>query len=583
MRSGKKLSWLTLPSLLCLFGVLLAACGGGSVPGSGSTGSTTKASDSQQVYRWGFNLPDINSFDPGVATDSPSLAAIETVFTGLVELDQNLNIKPQLASSYDISKDGLTYTFHLRPGLKFSDGTKLDANDVAYSVDRSLSPEVNNLSGSALTYLGTIKGAADRTSGKLKSIIGTGVIVKDPNTVVFKLSQPSAYFLGALTYPTSYPVEKSVIDKWGLNKWTDHLGDNGGQGGDGPFMVKSYSHTTGIKLVPNPNYYGPKPQLKELDYVPFKDTQTEYNAYLANQVDYTWIPLPSYPSAKTRNDFVKDPALTIFYVAMNAKVKPLENTNIRTAMSLAINRDAIVQGVFKGAYTPTCHIVPQGQYGYDPNLQCPGNGTTAGDKALAVQYFEKGLKEEGLTRATFPQITFTYPSQNPTTADEVQTVVQMWKQTLGITINTSTISQNSLFTDLSQTYGKSGPLQIWVSGWGADFPDPEDWISLQFGPGQANNATNFANNDGADIAQQKAAQADMAKADAMFGNTPAQLAARSAAYNKIEQQLVNDGAWISLYQRPELQLIKTYIHGFNFNAATQIPPDAWANIYVTQH
>jgi peptide/nickel transport system substrate-binding protein/oligopeptide transport system substrate-binding protein len=584
MRSGKKLSWLTLPSLLCIFGVLLAACGGGSVPGSGgSTGSSAKAPASQQVYRWGFNLTDIASFDPGVATDNPSLAVIETVFTGLVQLDQNLNIKPQLASSYDVSSDGLTYTFHLRPNLKFSDGTKLDANDVAYSVDRSLSPEVNNLSGSALTYLGTIKGAADRTNGKIKSVIGTGVIVSDPNTIVFKLSQPSAYFLGALTYPTSYPVEKSVIDKWGLNNWTDHLADNGGQGGDGPFKVKSYSHTTGIKLVPNSNYYGKQPQLKELDYVPFKDTQTEYNAYLANQVDYTWIPLPQYPTAKNRPDFVKDPALTVFYIAMNSKVKPLENNNIRTAMSLAINREVMNETIFKGAYIPTCHIVPEGQYGYNPNLKCPGGSTPAGDKALAVQYFEKGLKEEGLTRATFPQLTFTYPSSSTVASDETQTAIQMWKQTLGITINSTTISQNDLFKQLTNTYGKSGPLQIWVSGWGADFPDPEDWITLQFGPGQANNATNFANNTAADIAQQQEAQANMAKADSMFGTSATALANRAAAYNKIEQQLVDDGAWIPLYQRPELQLIKTYIHGFNFNAATQIPPDAWGNIYVSQH
>src|SRR5205823_14185513 len=133
-------------------------------------------------------------------------------------------------------------------------------NDVAYSIDRSLSPAINNQSGVGLTYLGLIQGAADRTTGKAKTIIGTGVVVQDPNTLVIKLTKPAGYFLQALTYPTSYVVEKSVADKWG-NSWTDHLSDNGGQGGDGPWMVKSYSHTTGVKLVPNPNYYGPKPQL----------------------------------------------------------------------------------------------------------------------------------------------------------------------------------------------------------------------------------------------------------------------------------------------------------------------------------
>ncbi|GCE23710.1 peptide ABC transporter substrate-binding protein [Dictyobacter kobayashii] len=298
MRSGKKITTMMLPTLLCLFGVLLAACGGGSVPGSGSGSvNKTKAPDNQQVYRWAFRLPDIASFDPGIATDNTSIQAINMAFTGLVQLDNQLNIKPQLAQSYDISDKGLTYTFHLRPDLKFSDGTKLDANDVAYSIDRALSPDINNQSGVALTYLGLIKNAPERTEGKVPSVIGTGVIVKDPNTVVIKLNKATGYFLGALTYPTSFVVEKSVIDKYG-SKWTDHLADNGGQGGDGPFKVKEYSHSTGIKFVPNDNYYGKKPQLKEVDYLPFKDRQTSYNSYLADQVDITDIPCHSIVSRR---------------------------------------------------------------------------------------------------------------------------------------------------------------------------------------------------------------------------------------------------------------------------------------------
>lgn len=580
MRSGKKLSWLTLPSLLCLFSLLLAACGGGSTGGSSST---TKAPADKQIYRWGFNLPDIASFDPGIATDNPSIQAVNLVFTGLVQLDDNLNIKPQLAKSYDVSSDGLTYTFHLRPNLKFSDGTKLDSSDVVYSIDRALSPSVNNQSGAALTYLGNLKDATERTTGKVKSLIGDSLIAPDANTVVMKLISPTAYFLGGLTYPTSYVVEKSVVEKWGLTNWTDHLSDNGGQGGNGPFKVLSYSHSTGIKFVPNPYYYGPKPTLKELDYVPFKDTQTEYNAYLADQIDYTWIPLPQVAAAKSRPDFSQTPALTIFYIAMNARVKPMGNDNIRKGLALAIDRDAIVKGVFKNAYPSTCHIVPQGQYGYNPDLKCPGGATTAGDKTLAVKYFEQGLKETGASRADFSKITFTYPSQNPNAANEVTAVTQMWKNVLGINVATSTISQNNLFKQLSLNNGKDGPLQIWVSGWGADYPDPQDWLSLQFAPNQSNNAGNYGQNDSATVAQQKAVQAQLAKADLMHGTTPADLAARAKVYNQAEQALVDYAAWIPVYQRPDLRLTKTWVHGLTFTSASQTPPDDWAKVYVTQH
>src|SRR5436853_6222434 len=242
MRQRKRFIGLLLPTLLCLVSLLVSACGGSS-GGNNNPSGGTKAPANQQIYRWAFRLPDINTFDPGISTDATSINAINMVFTGLVQLDDNLNIQPQLAQTYDKSTDGLTYTFHLRPGLKFSDGTKLDANDVAYSIDRSLSPAINSQSGVALTYLGLIKGAAERTTSKVNTVIGSGLIVQDPNTLVIHITQPAAYFLGALSYPTSYVVEKSVIDKWG-QKWTDHLSDNGGQGGDGPFMVKEYKQNT---------------------------------------------------------------------------------------------------------------------------------------------------------------------------------------------------------------------------------------------------------------------------------------------------------------------------------------------------
>src|SRR5437667_3337797 len=237
MQCSKKFTTRLLPICLVLMAMLLVACGGGS--NNTTTTAPQKAPASQQIFHWAFRLPDINSFDPGIAPDQTSIDAINMVFTGMVQLDDNLQVKPQMAQSWDKSADGLTYTFHLRPGLKFSDGTKLDANDVAYTIDRSLSPAINNQSGVALTYLGLIQGAPDRTTGKNKSIIGTGVIVQDPNTLVIKLTKPAGYFLQALTYPTSYVVEKSVADKWG-NAWTDHLSDNGGKGGEGPRIVNSY-------------------------------------------------------------------------------------------------------------------------------------------------------------------------------------------------------------------------------------------------------------------------------------------------------------------------------------------------------
>src|SRR5258706_5818628 len=547
MRFCKKFATGLLPTFFCLLGVLLGACSGGTVPGSTSTGKPQPAPTSQQILRfYGFDAPvtDIATFDPGQASDSPSINAIQMVFTGLVQLDDNLKVQPQLASSFDKSSDGLTYTFHLKPNLQFSDGTPLTSKDVAYSIDRALSPEVANLSGVSLTYLGLIKDAPARTTGKVKSLINDSLLTPDDNTVVIKLSKSTAYFLGALAYPTSFVVEKSVIDKWGL-KFTDHLSDNGGQGGDGPFMVKSYDHTTGIKLVPNPHYYGAKPKLQEADYDFYKTAETNYNAYQAGQIDITIIPPAERAHAKTSKEYSQNPQLTIDYLAMNYLAKPFDNVHIRQAFELAINKDAILQAVYKGTRAPTCHIVPAGMYGYKPHPQCPADEPPNRHESNCQQLLQQGMHEEGWTSVSqITPIKFTYQSNSTALANEVTTIRGMWQQVLGITVTTQTMDFTPLLTAESTTTGKSpaqGGLQMWTAAWGADYPDPQDWTTLQFGDGQPYNEFNYGNNNGPTAAAQRKVQQQLDATDVMTDPT-----ARAQAYNTQEQQLVNDVAWLPL-------------------------------------
>ena len=168
MRSGKTIQREIVPILCCLLALLLSSCGSSAGTKSSRT-NLAKAPISQQTYRYGDVATDISSFDPGQATDQPSLEAITMVFTGLVQLDDDLQVQPQLAQSYDISSDGLTYTFHLRPNLKFSDGQPLTATDVAYSIDRALSPAIANLNGVTLTYLGQLKDAPERVDNNIST------------------------------------------------------------------------------------------------------------------------------------------------------------------------------------------------------------------------------------------------------------------------------------------------------------------------------------------------------------------------------------------------------------------------------
>jgi peptide/nickel transport system substrate-binding protein/oligopeptide transport system substrate-binding protein len=578
MKSGKKINKGFLPTLLTLFAMLVVACeGGGGTSNVTPTSAPVKARAAQQLLNLPLSVPNIQTFDPGQASDQPSAEVITAIFTGLVQLNDQLQVTPQMATTWTSSPDHLTWTFTLKSGQKFSDGTPLTSADVVYSIDRALSPQISNLSDEALTYLGLIKDSDKRTAGKIPSLINHSLLTPDANTVVIKLNQAAPYFLQALSYPVSYVVEKKIITQWGL-KWTDHLNENGGQGGSGPFMVSSYDHTKGITLVPNPNYYGPKPQLTKLNYLFYKSSKTQYEAYQAGLLDETAIPTANYAQASMRPDFSKNPDLMISYYTMNYLIKPFDNIHIRQAFELAINKDVLVQAVYNGRTIPTCHILPRGMPGYNPNLQCPGGAPTSGDDIKARALFNQGLQEERLTLATLPPIKITYPNGNPDQENEIRMARQMWHNVLDINVQPDPIDFNPFLIELGNTYNNPKGLQMWAIGWIAEFTDPRDLTTLQFGKGSPYNNSNYGQNKSSDATQQQQVQQQLEQADV---NTDAN--ARFQIYIQAEQQLVNDVAWLPLWQDEATRLLKPYVVGRVYNELGLVPPNDWANVYIASH
>ncbi len=535
----------TLLPAFFLLAILVSACGGGSPSTPSNPAAHAKAPEKKQVLvsiYSGYGVPDIHTFDPAKASDFNSAAAIETVFTGLVTLDADLNIKPALASSWTQSPDKLSWTFTLKPDLKFSDGTPLTSKDVAYSIDRALQPSLQSVT--APYYLRYIKDSDKLSSGTIQTILGDSLLTPDANTLTIVTSKAVPFFLETLTFPSSSVVEKSLIEKYG-SQWTDHLTEGGG---DGPFQVRHYMHNKEIDLVPNPHYSGPKPQLKEVVFPFYKVDDTIRKDYLVNRLDDATIPLADYDQDKTRPDFHRHLVLTINYYTMNYNQKPFDNIHIRQAFALAINKDLLVNKIWKGSYLATNHIVPQGQYGYNPNLTGPaGVKGTAGDVHLAQQVFQQGLREDGYSSASqLPPLTLTYSSAGmQATRDEAAAMQQMWQSALGVWVKTNDIDLNTLFTD--ESLGANNPLQFYTGpAWIADYPDPQDWTTLQFDAGVAQDGMNYGQNKGATAAAQQTVQKEMQAADSMTDPK-----ARWQAYNKIEQELVNDVAWLPTEQRPK--------------------------------
>jgi len=569
MRPSKKFTVMLLPTLLCLVAMLIAACGSSAPP---STAGTGPASPDKQVLRWPIGATDFGTFDPALVQLAVDAESLQTVFTGLVEFDAKLNIVDQLAQSHEVSSDGLTYTFHLRPNLKFSDGTPLTSQDVVYSINRALLPATKS---QVTYYLNLIKDYDKVTVGKIPTLIGDSLLAPDPSTVKIIISTNAAYFLAALTYPNSYVVEKSLIDKYGAT-WTDHL-DQGG--GDGPFKVQSYNHTKGMILVPNTNYYGPIPRIQKLEFLISGDQDTTYNAYLSRQYDTTGVigvPPAHLVDARTRPDFVEYYSLRIRYVTMNYLVKPFDNIHIRQAFALAVDKDLLAKTVFRNAFVPTNHVIPQGMLGYDANLKGPaGVSSVSGDKTMAKQLLQQGMQEEHLT--SFPSVTFSYYTDVKAIVDASQAIIQMWQTVLGVTVKSEGFTFDKLITLENATVGNPKGLQIWISGWLADYPDPQDWLSTFFAKGSGYNQMNYGQNNSTDVAKQLQVQQLLMLADVNANQTQ-----RLQQYNQAEEQVIDDVGWLPIYQGKIAVLKSPKLVGIVNNALSVIAPNDWGNIYFTQ-
>jgi oligopeptide transport system substrate-binding protein len=564
-----------LAALLYLFVILLASCG----PSSNTTQTpsrSSKASAEKQVLIAPLSgISDIKTLDPGLSTDPASINVIDMMFTGLVQLNDQLQVVPQLARSYHVDPhDGVTWTFTLKPGLSFSDGTSLTSQDVIFSIDRALQPALKSFT--APIYLALVKDSEKLTAGKIKTLIGDSLLAPDAQTVVIIANKPASYFLDALTYSCSYVVEKRLLDKYG-STFTAHLTEGGGAG---PWKLLSYTPGKDMQFVPNPTYYGPKPQLKKVVFPFYQTADTAYKAYQVGQVSAAGVPSALQASAKAlpNSQYKQVPLLWISYLTMNYLIKPFDNIKIRQAFALAINKDALVQAVYRGTVLASNHIVPQGMPGYNPALTGPAGVTgTRGDPQKAKLLFLQGLQEEGLTMQTLPTITLTVASQGSADSrNKYAALQQMWQSVLGVNVKINDVDLNKLITDIPAATNNPKGLMFWSFSWVADYPDPQDWLTLQFDAGVPNNNMNYGQNQAANASVQQATQGLLRQADVNSNET-----GRLQQYMKAEQQLVDDVAWLPLYQLTGSFVRKPCVQGMVDNPEGLTPPDDWANVFIS--
>ncbi len=487
-------------------------------------------------------ITDLNSLDPTKATDAPVNTVLGLIYGGLVRLDGDLHVTPDLAESWTISDDNLTYTFKLRAGGKFSDGSPITADDVVWSITRAVAP---GGSGDGLFRLGNIAGAEEFNAGTANEL--TGIKAVDAQTVEIKVVQPTAFFLDQLTYSLATILSKKAADA--DPNWAEKPVSSGA------FTIQEWNHNQNIILVPNTNYWQPATNISTLTLPFYQDSETAFQLYRTGGLDIMGSQQNGVPSshvAEVANDpdFRQTASFAVRYIAFNNKLAPFDNVKVRQALALAIDKKTLAEQVLAGTVDPTDRILPAGF----PGSELPIKGLSFDADAAKAALTEAGIKPEDLKF----KLTYGVEGDN----ERVVTVLQsMWKENLGIDVTLEPLELSTFSARLDETFKtpESG-LQAYYSIWGADYPDPQNFISQQLHTDVGNNNSHYSNPEFDKLVDQ---------ADVLNGD----LNARLALYNQAEQLAVTEVGWLPLYSPKLNVLVKPYVKGVVFNGQGLIIPD----------
>lgn len=470
------------------------------------------------------------SLDWSLATDSTSYLILNNVMQGLTRFGDDYKPEPALAEKWEVSDDGKTYTFHIRKNVFWSDGKPLKAGDFEYSWKRILDPET---AGDYAYFLYDIENAEEFNTGNLADPEKLGVKAINDHVLVVSLKHAAAYFPSLLTFMSTFPMRKDVVEKYGL-KWTEPenivtLG---------AYSLSSWRHHEAILLVKNPNYWGEKPRVKFVKMIMNENPTSALALYESGELDYvdgSGIPVLEIPRLRLLPDFSTQLQFRGNYVAFNVKKPPFNNPLVRKAFSGAIDRDSMVN-LTQGAGIPATSWIPKGMLGYAPKIGIGFN------PAQARAWLSKAGYPDG---EGFPRVTFLYPdvTNNRIIAEALQS---MWKKHLGVDVELSNQEWKVYLSTIN-----TDPPEIHRAGWGADFPDPHNFMNL-FECNSGNNRTQWCNDKYDQLVENAAQEIDHLK--------------RKAIYDKAQEILTEEDVPIAPFLISIQQsMVKPYVAGLKPN------------------
>ena len=477
--------------------VSLAACG--SSASTGAANATGEAADAAEAGSNGFTVqlgPNPETLDPALNAAVDGGNTLITIEEPLLIIDENNEVQPGQAESYEVSDDGLTWTFHMRDGLKWSDGSDLTAADFEYSFKRLASPDT------AAPYAETVVGMIDGYQDAIGNPDEDGNTTTDPDwdalnvhasedgkTLTVQLSYPCSYFDKLASFVATSPVQQATVeangDAWCTEPDTYVC--------NGPYMITEWTPSERIVLSKNPYYVGGWDSSKivsdTITLLLLEDSSASYAAYNSGEAqlvkDVPTDEIPSLTRAEDGGDFYLDEIMGTYYISLNDQEEPFTDVRVRKALSLAIDRDYVANTIMQGIYTPAAALVGPGivdENGYFMDNANGGEPYISDDYEANLEEAKSLLAEAGYPDGEgFPTITYS-ANDSGYHIPVAEYLQQAWGE-LGITMNIDKVEWSSFIP-----MRRAGDYDISRNGWSMDYNDPSNMLELF--------TTNNGNNDG---------------------------------------------------------------------------------------
>ena len=478
-----------------------------------------------------LNLWDIGpiTLDPAISSEMTSHAYVMQIFSGLVRLDGNLNVVPDIAEKWQKSQDGRIYTFYLRRGVKFHSGKEVKAADFKYSWERACDPATG--SQTAATYLGDIVGAKEMLTGETSEI--SGIRILDGYTLEVVIDASKAYFLCKLTYPTAFVVDRVNVES-GKDWWYQ-------PNGTGPFKLKQWEPGQLLILERSQAYYGQPARVKQVTFHLLAGMPMAM--YEKGEIDVTFVSMHYIDRVRDESgpfhrELATTPELSLYYIGFDTTRSPFDDVNIRRAFCHAVDKGRINRLILRDMMAEAEGILPPGMPGHNEGLEGLDYDVERAKELIAASEYGDA--------SNLPPITITVSGYGNDIPGYLGAIIQEWRQNLGVEVSVRQLEPEDFLYHLKQEKD-----EMFMLGWVADYPDPHNFLDNLFYTGSENNIFGYSNPELDSLLDQAAIEQDTA--------------VRLSMYQQAEQKIVGEAPCLPLWFGTNYILVKPYVRGYELN------------------